>query len=178
MNGGSSPIDSASASFWLPSARVVRFAFPTSAASSVRRSASVVTRRELSTRKRSRAGVSRVSSWNSRLVEDSDGFRYVKPSRASSPASRNCRACPLKNPWSARRVRGSSVLKTWSSSTFVRVSSAGIVAPSASFRFWACGSVSSTKRFAIPDCDSCWISARVPSGSGAWSPSISSVTSA
>ena len=119
MKAGSRLSDSASASFWLPSARVVRFAFPTRAASSVRRSASVVTSRELSTRKRSSVGVSRVSSWNSRLVDDSDGLRYLNPSRASAPASRNWRACPLKKPWRARRVFGSSVLKSWSSSTFV-----------------------------------------------------------
>ena len=43
MNGGSRPIDSASATFWSPSARVVVFRLPISAARSSRRSATVVT---------------------------------------------------------------------------------------------------------------------------------------
>jgi hypothetical protein len=110
MKGGSRPIDSASASFWLPSARVVSFRFPISPARSSRRSASAVTILELSTRKRSRSGVSSVSSLKSRLDVDSAGFRYSKPMLASRSMSRHWSAEPLKKPWSERRVSASSVL--------------------------------------------------------------------
>ena len=75
MNGGSSPIDSASASFWLPSARVVALRFPTRPARSSRRSATVVTKRLESTRKRSSSASSFVSSLNSRLDVESAGLR-------------------------------------------------------------------------------------------------------
>ena len=83
MNGGRRPIDSASASFWLPSARVVSLRFPIRPARSSRRSARAVTIRELSTRKRSSTGVSLVSSLKRRLEVDSAGFRYWKPTLAS-----------------------------------------------------------------------------------------------
>ena len=56
MNGGNRPIDSASAAFWSPNARVVVFKLPISPARSSRRSAIVVTSRELSTRNRSNTG--------------------------------------------------------------------------------------------------------------------------
>ena len=110
MNGGSRPIDSASAAFWLPSARVVSFRFPIRAARSSRRSASAVTILELSTRKCSSSGVSCVSSLKSRLEVDSAGFRYSKPTLASASLPRHWSAEPLKKPWSERRVSGSSVL--------------------------------------------------------------------
>ena len=88
MKAGSRPIDSASASFWLPSARVVSLRLPISAARSSRRSASAVTSRELSTRKRSSTGGVAVSSLNSRLEVDSAGFRYWKPTLACVAAPR------------------------------------------------------------------------------------------
>ncbi len=75
MKGGSCSIESASASFWSPSARVVSFRFPIRPARSSRRSATAVTSFALSTRKRSSTGVSLVSSLKRRLDVDSAGFR-------------------------------------------------------------------------------------------------------
>ncbi len=76
MKPGSCSIALASASFSSPIARVVSFRLPISAARWSRRSASAVTSCELSTMKRSSAGVSWLSSRNRRAVRDSDGLRY------------------------------------------------------------------------------------------------------
>ena len=60
-----------------------------------------------------------VSSLKKRLEVESAGFRYWKPTFACLPTPANWRAWPLKNPWSALRVGGSSVLKSSSRSTAV-----------------------------------------------------------
>ena len=72
---GRRPIDSASASFWLPIAVVVVASSSTRPARSSRRSAMSVTSWEEETMKRSSSGVSRLSSRNSRLEAASDGLR-------------------------------------------------------------------------------------------------------
>jgi hypothetical protein len=103
---------------------------PISAARSSRRSASAVTSFELSTRKRSSKGVSRVSSPNRRDEVASAGFRYLRPSFPSMPRRANWRAWPFRKPCSDLRVSGSSVLNSWSMSTAVVVESVPSSPPS------------------------------------------------
>jgi hypothetical protein len=130
MKGGRFSIACASSALRLASAPVVSFRLPTSPARSSRRSASAVTSRELSTRKRSSTGVSRVSSLKRRRDVDSAGLRYSKPLAAWLPRPDHWRAEPLKKSWSDLRVSGSSVLKSWSRSTAVLVRSVPIWPPS------------------------------------------------
>ena len=74
---------------------------------------------------------------------------------------------------------GSRVLNTWSRSTWVRVSSAVILPPSSiSSPPRPAGNVRSTYRLAMPDSDDWRMAARVPPGSGEWSSSTDSCTTA
>ena len=75
MNGGSRSTESASACFWAPSAWNVVLRFETVPERSFSRAASAVTSFELSTRKRSNSGSSRVSSPNRRLPVERAGLR-------------------------------------------------------------------------------------------------------
>jgi hypothetical protein len=63
----------------------VELRFPIRLARSSRRSESAVTKRDESTRKRSSTGGSWRSSSNRRVLAASCGFRYFRPTFASSP---------------------------------------------------------------------------------------------
>ena len=74
-NGGRRSTDSASASFWLPSALKVVPRFETTPRRLPRRSASAVTSADESTRNRRSSRSSRVSSPKRRAPVESAGFR-------------------------------------------------------------------------------------------------------
>jgi hypothetical protein len=91
-----------------------------------------VTSAEESTMKRVSAPVSRLASLTRRSVEAMNGLRYFALWLASRARPWYCSAEPWTTSCSPLRVRGSSVLKSWSRSTGVVVARVGRVAPSSS----------------------------------------------
>ena len=84
----------------------------------------------VSTTKLSKRSSSRISSFTSRELVESAGLKYLAASLASSALPSYCVAPPWTICWRPLRVFGSSVLKSWSRSTGVVVSSASIWPPS------------------------------------------------
>ena len=130
MKAGRRVSASESAAFCWPIAPSVEFRLTISCERSSRRLASAVTSRALSWTKLSSRGVSALSSLKRRREVDSAGFRYWNPTFSIEPLSLSAAAWPLKKCWSALRVGGSSVLKSWSRSTLVVVLSALMRPPS------------------------------------------------
>ncbi len=109
----------------------------------------------------------------------SAGLRYSKPLLASAPLPLNWLEEPLKKSCRDLRVSGSSVLKSWSRSTWVVVELAGRVPPAGiSCADEPGGKARSTYRLAMPDCENWRMRAWVPTRSGALSSCTDISTSA